>query len=555
MMKQIYRILLSMLTGVLLWLSWPPAGFPFLSFIAFIPLFFVSDDVLKSKAKFQFWNGMKYAFIAFLIWNFATTWWILNITVAGGIATFILNALFMSIVFGFWQRFRALDLPAVASPLSFIAFWGSWEFLHLNWDITWPWLNLGNIFSSRTECVQWYEFTGAFGGCLWILLANFFIFYMLKNLKINRKKSIVHATLAVLWIALPIIGSLVLYNLYELPKPDARNSIEAVVVQQNTDPVEEQYNMTNLEHAQRILSVAESKVTPTTQLVVCAETAIPWPVKHDIVVSKDYPRFSSGEIPQTYDALHEIDTFVQMHPNLNLVIGLSTMQFYDHKATLTAHKLGGMAHFIDSYNTSVCYTQHDSKQTYFKSKLVPGVEKMPYPQVFGFLEDLAINLGGTSGSLGKDSVQRAFSLTGTDIKIGVPICYESAYGEHFGKFVKNGAQMMCVITNDGWWGNSPGHKQHFLLSKLRAVESRRAIMRSANTGISAFIDERGDTHQQTKYDTRLAIRQIICANDHITFYVQHGDYIARICVGLTALIFLFGIYWRIRKKSKKKVTA
>ena len=310
--------------------------------------------------------------------------------------------------------------------------------------------------------------------------------------------------------------------------------------------------MTNLEHAQRILSVAETKITPKTQLVVCAETAIPWPVKQDIVVSKDYPRCSTGEIPRTYDGLHEIDTFVQLHPNLNLVIGLSTMQFYDYKATLTAHKLSGMPRFLDSYNTAVCYTQQDSKQTYFKSKLVPGVEKMPYPQIFGFLEDLAIDLGGTSGSLGNDSVQRTFSLTGTNVKIGVPICYESAYGEHFAKFVNNGAQMMCVITNDGWWGNSPGHKQHFLMSKLRAVESRRSIMRAANTGISAFIDERGDAHQQTKYDTRVAIRQNVCANDYHTFYVKHGDYIARICVGITILLFLFGIYLRTKRKFKKR---
>ena len=173
---------------------------------------------------------------------------------------------------------------------------------------------------------------------------------------------------------------------------------------------------------------------------------------------------------------------------------------------------------------------------------------MPYPQVFGFLEKLAINLGGTSGSLGKDTEQRTFQLQSVPFRIGTAICYESAYGEHFGKFVKNGAQLMSVITNDGWWGNTPGHQQHFMMSKMRAVETRRTILRSANTGISAIIDERGDAHQQTKYDTRLALRDNVVPNDAITFYVKHGDYLARLCVALTALIAVFSISLRIRRK-------
>jgi len=194
---------------------------------------------------------------------------------------------------------------------------------------------------------------------------------------------------------------------------------------------------------------------------------------------------------------------------------------------------------------------------YYKSKLVPGVEKMPYPQIFGFLEKYAIDLGGTSGSLGSDSVQRAFTLTGISAPIGVPICYESAYGEHFGKFVNNGAQLMAVITNDGWWGKTPGYQQHFSFSKLRAVESRRTILRAANTGTSAFIDERGDAHQQTEFWTETAIKQKVYPNDEITFYTKYGDYIARFFVGMTALIFILGTFLRIRRKFgfKKSIKA
>lgn len=547
-MKKGYLYLLSILTGILLWLSWTPKGFPFLIFFAWVPLFFISEDLLKKEVKHPFWSGVWFSFISFLIWNVATTWWIWNATPEGSIAAFVLNSFFMSLVFGCWQGFRSMKLHPVSDAVTFISFWSSWEFLHLNWDITWPWLNLGNVFASCTEYVQWYEYTGTFGGLIWILIANFLIFYLLRDIILlreekNNRKRIILGTILTCWIALPMVGSIVRYQTYQLPKDETDKPIEAVIVQQNTEPHEEQYEMSNLEHTQRILSVAEPAITPNTRIVVCAETAIPWSVLTDPIIAKDYPSFNDS-----YSGFLLFDTLVNKHNDLNLIIGLSTVKFFDHKASPTCQERGESGLFMESYNTSVCYNRHGLSQMYYKSKLVPAVEKMPYPQVFGFLEKLAIDLGGTSGSLGIDSVQRTFTLDGVPFKVGVPICYESAYGEHFGKFIKNGAQLMAVITNDGWWKDTPGYQQHFLFSKLRAVETRRTIMRSANTGISAFIDERGDAHQQTHYNTRLAIRQNVYPNQTITFYVQHGDYIARILLLFAAFSAIWGIFIYIKRR-------
>ena len=541
-MKKTHRYLLSLLSGLMLILSWPPHGFPLLAFFAFVPLFFVSDDLVESDGKVPFWRGLWYAFLAFLVWNIGATWWIWNITPEGCIAALVLNSFFMSIVFGCWQRFRSLKLPPVAAAVALIAFWCTWEYLHLNWDLTWPWLNLGNVFGNSTEFVQWYEITGTFGGTVWILAGNFFCYFLLKNCRKNRKKALVFGGILLLWIVLPAAGSLLRYKTYQLPSPTADNSIEVVIVQQNTDPVEEQYHMNNLQHAQRLMEVAATKLTPDTRLLLCAETAIPWSIASSAIGADDCPTFNSS-----YAWLPMVDTLTHYFPNLNFIVGLSTYEIFDHKATLTAQETR-YGTFIDDYNTAACFNRNGLAGLYYKSKLVPGVEKMPYPQVFGFLEKLAIDLGGTSGSLGKDTEQRTFPLQSVPFRIGTAICYESAYGEHFGKFVKNGAQLMSVITNDGWWGNSPGYQQHFLMSKLRAVETRRTILRSANTGISAIIDERGDTHQQTKYDTRLALRDNVVPNDAVTFYVRHGDYLARLCVALTALIAIFSISLRIKRK-------
>lgn len=546
-MKKIYLLLLSVLSGILLWLSWTPNGFAFLSLIAFIPLFFVSDQLAKNQVKFPFWKGVFYSYFAFFIWNVATTWWIWNSTPEGAVATFVLNSFLMSMVFGFWQRFRKLSLPTFAIPLSFIAFWCSWEFLHLQWDITWPWLNLGNVFASCTQFVQWYEFTGTFGGTFWILSTNFLLFYLLKSCCRSVKIRWIHAIASVVWIALPISASLIRYNTYQLPEVTPKNSIEAVIIQQNTDPFKE-YEISNRDHVEHLLEVAKPLLTPQTRIMLCAESAIPHSVISDALLAKDYPEFNT-----CYSGFLLLDSLTLQYPDLNVVMGISTIRLFDYKATITAKEVQkGL--FLDSYNTSVCFNSKGITGMYYKSKLVPGVEKMPYPRIFGFLEKMAIDLGGTTGSLGADSVQRTFELQGTNIPIGVPICYESAYGEHFAKFVNNGARLMAVITNDGWWGNTPGHRQHFMFSKLRAVESRRTILRAANTGISAFIDEKGDAHQSTKYWTQTAIKQNVVPNDTLTFYVKHGDYIARFFVAITTLIFLFGAYLRIKNRIAARKT-
>jgi apolipoprotein N-acyltransferase len=244
------------------------------------------------------------------------------------------------------------------------------------------------------------------------------------------------------------------------------------------------------------------------------------------------------------------DSLLQDNPNLNLILGLSTARQFDTKVSAAARTLSDGS-FVELYNTSCLYNA-DTLQLYRKSKLVPGVEKMPYPNIFGFLEKLAIDLGGISGSLGVDTEQRAFDAKTSQgvVKIGVPICYESIFGELFSEFVRNGAQLMCVITNDSWWGNSPGHRQHFEMSALRAIESRRYILRAANSGISAFFDPLGNHHQKTKYETRTSITQTVYPNNELTFYTKHGDYLAKIMLAIAALVFLAQLAIKMRTHFK-----
>ncbi|MDR2980310.1 MAG: apolipoprotein N-acyltransferase [Bacteroidales bacterium] len=515
--------------------------------MAFVPLFILSDKLLEKGGKLAFWDGLLYSFPAFLVWNGATTWWIAFSTIPGAIAAILLNALLMSLLFALWHFFRTLNFSYYSIPLIFIAFWCSFEFLHLNWEITWPWLNLGNVFASYTPLVQWYEYTGTFGGTIWILTVNFLIYFSYTGKKtLNRPTSIRNTTIAMIVLILPIVISLIIYYSYYCSD---EHPIQALIVQPNTEAHHEQSGMTNSELAQRLMEVAAPCMNDRVDLLVAPESAIPKSVSEDWLLKNEFP----PNLEQ-YQAFALLDSFVQTYPDLNIIAGISTFKTFPSRKRASIQDFGDGI-FRESYNSAVLINVGESfddsatvtiSDIYHKSKLVPGVELMPYPELFRWLEKTVVKMGGFS--YGKDTAQRAFrTMIGENVKIGAPICYESIFGEHFTKFVQDGAQLMTVITNDDWWGNTAGYKQHFVYAKLRAVETRRTIIRSANSGISAFINEKGDVLKKTAFREQTAIQETVYPNDSITFYVKHGDYLGRIALAVAALFLLFGGWLFFRK--------
>ena len=174
--KKVFLLLLSILSGLLLTLAWPEKGFPGLLFVGLVPLLYLDDYISRHRDRFVKFSLLFYSYPAFFTWNLLTTWWIYNSTIAGAIMAIVLNSLFLAIVFQVfsWAKKR---LPSkFAGYLALISFWISFEYLHLNWILTWPWLTLGNGFASYYNWVQWYEFTGVFGGTLWVLVGNILVF-------------------------------------------------------------------------------------------------------------------------------------------------------------------------------------------------------------------------------------------------------------------------------------------------------------------------------------------------------------------------------------------
>jgi len=539
-MKKIYLFLLAVASGLILSAGWPMNGFPFLLFAGFVPLLFIEDYINRFRGNFNKFSMLTYSYVAFFIWNLLTTWWIWNSTIFGAIMAVILNSLFMAMVFSLFHWSKRGFVNRQNANYLFVLYWISFEFLHLDWDLSWPWLNLGNAFGMYTKWVQWYEFTGALGGSLWVLIMNVLLFYFIKSLIENLKswkKIAVNFVPVLVFIIAPMWFSEMLYRNYaEKPNP-----VEIVVAQPNVNPWNEQYVLPSRDVINRNLVLADSLVTPETEFVLCPESAI----------QEDIWHHSINKSP----SILLIRKFIKDYPNLNLIIGASTFSLFQEgeKITKTARKFSDVDKYYDAFNSALFINKNEDIGLYHKSKLVPGPEKMPFQRLLRPFQDFAFDLGGTVGSLGMSAEREVFTSIDGKFKVPAIICYESIYGEFCSKFVKNGANFLFIITNDGWWGNTAGHRQHFAFAPLLSVETRRSLARSANTGISGFINQRGDIIQKTGYWEPAVIRASLNANDKITFYVKYGDLIGRLFTFLSALFILISITSSITNRKKLKL--
>ncbi len=533
-MKNITKISLALLSGLLIAASWPTTGFTPLIFIAFVPLVFLEDYKSTSQQDNKRDGIFGLSFLTFLVWNSLTTWWVWNSTPAGSIAMILLNSTFMATTFWLYHITRKKIFHNKGGFFLLILFFLAFENLHLTWQLNWPWLNIGNVFSHNHTWVQWYEFTGTAGGTIWVLLANIFAYKVIKSQKLRNSETQKLNNLAIsqllLFLAvvlIPIIASKIMYHSYE----EKGEAVEVVVAQPNIDPWNEEFRLSAAEILNRNFGVAEPLITENTRFVVSPESTI-----HENIWLEKI-RF--------YRSINESRLFSRNN-NITYIVGASTLGMAYDKDDFAARKFYDADEYYYSYNTALSINDTADIQIHQKSRLTPGVEMMPSWWFLRPIKNLAIDLGGTVGTLKSEDTVTVFDYG--RYKVAPMICYESVFGDYVTDFVRNGANMIFVITNDGWWGDTPGHKQHFEMSKLRAIENRRSIARSANTGISGFINQRGDVVECSNYWEPTALRNTINANDEMTFYSRHGDYIYRAASFIAILVLCFTFVISIKKR-------
>lgn len=518
------NILLALASGFLLALSWPTSGFSPLSFIGFVPLLLAEFDIRKDNFKKKNLRTFGYAYFSFLIWNIVTTYWLYYSTPFGGIFAILANSLLMSLVFLIYHII-AKKVAFTAASSFFVALWLSFEKLHLGWEFSWPWLNLGNVFANDINLIQWYEYTGTFGGSLWILISNFILFKGILLYIQHKDKGILIRTglRFILIIGLPIIVSLIIK-----PEINSENTIETLVLQPNVDPYAEKYTTDDKGISKSLLELTKPFLNEKEQLLIAPET-----VFAEGVDIKNYRFSQARKFSQQLFAQNE---------KLNILYGISMYEILRDKTQLSPQSnflREGI--WFNDYNSAVFERKDTEQEFYHKSKLVVGVENFPYQSTLKpLLGDIMIDLGGTVAMKTTQDERSVFELNNGSVVAPI-ICYESVYGEFVNGYVSNGANALVIITNDAWWEETQGHKQHWSYARLRAIETRRAVARSANTGISGFIDKDGTILEKSKYDEKTILKYDLPLYEGKTFYVKSGDYIPRISNFLALFIFLFAV--------------
>ena len=451
-----------------------------------------------------------------MVWNIITTHWLYYATLTGMLFAIIVNSILMSLIvlasLSIWKK-----LSYKLSIIFFISLWICFEKFHLNWDFSWPWLNLGNVFSENIKIIQWYEYTGVFGGTLWVLISNFVSYNLLKKL-INHESFKSDTIYLSVIILIPIIVSLIIYTNLDIEE----EKIKTIIIQPNIDPYNEKFNRSNDQNLRYLESILND-VKNRNSLVILPETYFS---DGSLISSLNYSTLIEGlkGIRERYDT--EILTGIELYDVFN---DSSRVKKYSNRLENNR--------WLDLFNASIFISE--DIDIYKKSKLVVGIEKMPYKNFLEpLLGSLLIDFGGLSYSRGYQDYRTVFkSNTGT--KVAPIICYESIYGEYVSEYVRNGANLLAIITNDGWWNNTEGHKQHLSYARLRSIETRKNIVRSANTGISAVINYRGEILKTIGYEQEGLINKNVGINDKITIYTKYGDYIFRLCLFFIIIISAF----------------
>ena len=545
---------MALLSGILLILAFPPVPLAFLSYIGFIPILYLIEN---RKRIFG------YVYLAFFVWNVGTCYW-LEFTAFGvsedelvgsllsGFLANVLNPLLMYLPVLAYKTFRNRFwdkniIPNSLIPFTFPLFWVTFEWLHLHWELSWSWITLGHCMSYFPLNIQYMEITGILGVSLQILLVNILIFKGIEEWKtlsgefgdkfqVFRKSK--YFILPIFLLILPFLS-----NIYFLSPTRAifqpKGTLNVRIIQPNIDPFEEKFRGSAEAQIQKFTQMSKEKGIDTIDMILLPETAIPAYVYADKMREKNLIsplwRLVDTQKVAILSGIMELKNY----PSTKQNIPVSATPCKSYSSICNEG-------YFDVFNASALMRPDMPVQTLQKAKLVPMVERVPFITALPFLSEMSVQLGGTSGGYGlPDSV---YALKVKDnIRVSPMICYESEYGDYVRFMTQKGGNFMSIITNDGWWLKSSGHIQHAYFTTLRAIENRREIVRSANTGISLFSDSRGNLRKLTEYGVQARIDDKVKLYDGLTFYVKYGDYIGWICGCISLILLIMSIFYKYKR--------
>ncbi len=538
--------LLLIISGILLGVGFPPFPFPFplLLFFALVPYFYVVEKRKTLGEK----NRATY--LTFFIFSIITLYWVGSwqkqadtfLMIAGGTLLFV-NPLFFLIP-STLQHLAKKIFPKIDLIYLFPFFWVTYEYLYMLTDLSFPWLTLGNGMAKFNIFIQTADIIGAVGLSVIIIYINIFLYKALINYKNSWKKFALNLSASMLIFIL-----IFLYGWYKLSTFQiTHKTIRVGLIQPNLDPWDKWAggnldNLTNL-----YLGLSQQAVNNGAKLIVWPETALP-------VYLMD------GSNSKTVDSIY---SFIKRN-DVYLLTGMPDVRFYSKWDEIPSDaiksKHGNFSYTM--YNGIILLAPDSWKiQRYGKMKLVPFGERVPFVDKFPFLGDLIKWGVGISGwNVGRDTINFAlpnnveenstnkFSLKDS-IHINGLVCYESIYPYFVDNFVKRGAEIIAIVTNDSWYGNSSGPYQHEDIAVLRAVENRRSVIRGANGGISCIIDPLGRIKKQSEMYTKTFLVGEVPLEFSETFFTKYPLLIPTVSSVISLWVFGFFILKKIKEKLK-----
>lgn len=509
-MNKYSLVALSVTGGILTGLAWSGWCSGLILLVSLIPFFLIEDHLFKNRERYSTNAFFIYLLPGMMIFSLLSLGWLRMASIVAAICVITGMTFLMS--FTAWLahvvRLRTGNIMAL---IAIISLWLAYEYLSLNCDIITPWINLGNGLAKDILFIQWYEVTGTAGGTLWVLSSNLLLsVFLLRSTNSFRK----NRQWLFIWILVIVMPSALSVYRYLTIKSDSAKPCEIVIIQPDFDPYNEKFRIPFEEQLKKVITMAEKAISDKTEWLITPETTVDDPADEQDLTRNKY--------------ISMIRELIKKHPGLTVVTGMTTFITYPASSeppTSSAREMGKDHTWYDHFNSALAIDTGDIIGIYHKSKLVPGIEKQFVSGAGRIITDILPYLGGSQWGYGSQKERICFRRAGSDFKIAPVICYESVFGKYLTGYVKNGANAFFIITNDGWWKNTNGYKQHLAFASIRAIETRRPVARSANTGISCIIDIKGRIFNKSKWWKEEIITGSILPENRITPYVRYGDLI------------------------------
>ncbi|MDQ4120917.1 MAG: apolipoprotein N-acyltransferase [Acidobacteriota bacterium] len=528
-------------SGLLLGLSFPTFAFAPLSFLAWtwlVPLLF---ELGKTES---FGAFFKRALLAVGIGFSISTLWVVNASFLGFLASAAMGTFIWTLPF-LWFYWVKKRLNWNAALLSLPFFWTAWEWLYHQTAFSFGAVRLGYTQAEFIWLIQYADITGVEGVTFWLVSLNVALYFFIslqfagKNHKSNRTAFLsLNFLPLVLLFALPLAYAAAVFL---KPQPVPAGKVTVLAVQPNVSPfvVYSPKQMTEIYGKQFALTDKAFK-TSAPDLILWHEAAIPYVLSENAAANNFLAKHLTKWNAPLLTGLIEVKNYADGEPRPPLLVAQNRNKEFFNAAAL-----------FQPADVRAGKLPTNLSEMYQKRRLMPFLEQVPFSEQFASLADLTIPIGARPRlSAGKAAKTFDFrTQDGVAVRVGTMICYENLYPEMSTDLVRGGAQILTAITNEGFFANSQGQNQLAAFARFRAIETRRAVVRAAATGMTQATDRFGRVMVEVPAWSEQTLLASVELSDEQTIYVRWGNFFPKICALFSVLFTLAMIRQTIRRKA------